>query len=65
MLILTRNVGESITINNNIVIDIVETKNCHVKLGITAPKNVLVLRNELLKQTKTLRRAKDKLCNDG
>jgi carbon storage regulator len=48
MLVLTRTIGESIIIGDNITVNIVEATNCHVKLGITAPKNILVLRNELL-----------------
>ncbi len=47
MLILTRKMGESIRINDNIVIKIVELDSRHVKLGIEAPRNIAVNREEI------------------
>jgi carbon storage regulator len=50
MLVLTRSTGESIIIDNNIVINIIEMRGSCVKVGIVAPKEVSVLRNELLEK---------------
>lgn len=50
MLILTRKNGESIKIGDNIEIKIVEAFRNSVKIGINAPKDVLVLRSELANQ---------------
>lgn len=47
MLVLTRKLGESIRIGDNIVIKIVDLDGRHVKLGIEAPKNVTVNREEI------------------
>jgi carbon storage regulator len=47
VLILTRKKGESIKINDNIEISIVEIKGDTVKLGIEAPKSVKVFRREV------------------
>ena len=48
MLILTRTVGETITIGDNIRIHILAIKGTQVRLGIEAPKNMLVLREEIV-----------------
>ena len=50
MLILARRVGESIRIADDIVVIIVETKGTQVRVGIEAPQNVTVLREELLER---------------
>jgi len=47
MLVLTRKLGESIRIGDNVVIKIVDLDGRHVKLGIEAPKNVSVNREEI------------------
>jgi carbon storage regulator len=47
MLVLTRKLGESIRIGDSIVIKIVDLDGRHVKLGIEAPKNVSVNREEI------------------
>jgi len=47
MLILTRKVGEGIVLNDNVTIRVVEISKGVVKLGIDAPKEMLILREEL------------------
>ncbi|MFZ7131506.1 MAG: carbon storage regulator CsrA [Eubacteriales bacterium] len=47
MLILNRKIDESIIIDNNIVIKIVELMDGRVKIGIDAPKNITILRKEV------------------
>lgn len=47
MLVLTRKLGESIRINDNIVVKVVELDSRHVKLGIEAPRNISVNREEI------------------
>lgn len=47
MLILSRKPGESIYINDEIEIKIIDTNGDKVKIGIDAPINVRVLRGEL------------------
>ncbi len=47
MLVLTRKRNESIIISDEIKVTIVEVKGDQVKLGITAPKEVTVHREEI------------------
>jgi carbon storage regulator len=47
MLVLTRRVGEGITIGTNIRVVVVEIKGGQVRLGIEAPANVSVHRDEI------------------
>lgn len=50
MLILTRKLGESITIGDEIKITIVDCQGKQVKLGIVAPKHVKVHREEIFEK---------------
>ena len=47
MLYLVRKLNQSIIINNDIEIKVVEIKNNSVKLGVTFPGNATVLRKEV------------------
>lgn len=47
MLYLSRKVGESIIINNNIELTVVEVRGKAVKLGFTFPKEASILRKEI------------------
>ena len=50
MLILSRKKDESIIIDGNIEIKIVEIEDGKVKIGIEAPKNIDIMRKELYKK---------------
>lgn len=52
MLVLSRKPGEAITINENIVITIVEIRGDKVRLGIEAPKDIKVHRQEVFEAIK-------------
>ncbi|MDP3179136.1 MAG: carbon storage regulator CsrA [Spirochaetaceae bacterium] len=47
MLILSRRLNEKIVIGDDIVISVVEVRGDQVKLGIEAPRNVKVFREEV------------------
>ena len=47
MLVLTRRMNESIVINDDISVLVVEVRGDRVRLGIDAPKNVSVHRKEV------------------
>ena len=47
MLALTRKKGESLVVNNNIEITVLEIRGDQIKIGISAPKNVPVYRKEV------------------
>lgn len=50
MLALTRKKGESLVLNNDIEITVLEIRGDQVKLGIKAPKQVPVYRKEVYDQ---------------
>ncbi|MDE6530064.1 MAG: carbon storage regulator CsrA [Lachnospiraceae bacterium] len=50
MLALSRKKGESLMINNNIEITVLEVKGDQVKIGISAPKEIPVYRKEVYVQ---------------
>ena len=47
MLVIRRRAGESLLVGDEIEIEILEIGGSHVKLGIRAPKHVVVLRKEI------------------
>lgn len=52
MLILTRKLGESIIIEDNIKITVVDINRQQIKLGIEAPKHITINREEVAKKVK-------------
>ena len=54
MLALTRKKGESIVINNNIEISVLEIRGDQIKIGISAPKDVPIYRKEVYLQIQNL-----------
>ncbi len=52
MLILTRRLGESIIIEDNIKITVVDINNQQIKLGIDAPRHITINREEVAKKVK-------------
>jgi carbon storage regulator len=48
MLVLSRKSGESIVIDGNITIKVIEVRSGMVRLGIDAPKEIPVFRDEML-----------------
>lgn len=47
MLVLSRNIGTSIKIGENITVTVIDVSGNQVKLGIDAPKNIPVHREEI------------------
>ena len=52
MLILTRKLGEQITIGDDITIMLLEVKGTQVKLGIEAPQDISIHRKEIYERIK-------------
>ena len=50
MLALTRKKGESLVINNDIEITILEIRGDQIKLGVSAPKEVPIYRKEFIRR---------------
>lgn len=57
MLVLTRRPGESITMGEEIVVTVLEVNGSQVRVGITAPRRVQVLREEIYRAMQEENRA--------
>lgn len=53
MLVLSRRVGESIAIGDDVVVTVLEVRGDVVRVGIAAPRSVAVHRAELLAELET------------
>jgi len=47
MLVLTRNIGQAIIIDNEIVVRILNTNGNQIKIGVSAPDNISIHREEI------------------
>ena len=59
MLILTRRVGESVVIGEDVTVTVLGVKGNQVRIGINAPKHVAVHREEIFERIKNGRAAGD------
>ncbi len=50
MLVLTRRIGETVSIGDDIVVKVVRVEAGQVRLGIEAPSRVLIRRSEVAKR---------------
>ncbi|ACL32132.1 carbon storage regulator CsrA [Glaesserella parasuis] len=54
MLILTRKIGESLLIGDDVEITVLSIRGSQVKLGVKAPKEISVHREEIYQRIKVL-----------
>ena len=52
MLILTRKLGESIIIDENVKISVIEINKNNIKIGVNAPKELTIYREEVFLKIK-------------
>ena len=57
MLYLTRKIGESVIINDNVEVTVIEVRGKSIKLGFTFPPEVSVLRREIYDRIQAENRA--------
>jgi len=57
MLVLTRKAGESVMIGDDVVITVLEARGDVIRLGINAPKDVRVHREEVYRELQAANRA--------
>jgi carbon storage regulator len=64
MLILTRRVGETIKIGENVDVTVLGVKGAQVRIGINAPKNVAVHREEIFRRIEAEKRAGNSITEE-
>jgi carbon storage regulator len=62
MLILTRRVGETVMIGNEVTVTVLGVKGNQVRIGVNAPKDVAVHREEIYERIK---REEDQVARSG
>ena len=65
MLVISRKLGESFFVGDNIEIRILSIKSDNIKIGINAPKDVKIARSELIETKNSNREAALSLGEDG
>jgi carbon storage regulator len=53
MLVLSRRVGESIVVGDDVTVTVLEVRGDVVRIGIDAPRSIAVHREELLRELET------------
>jgi carbon storage regulator len=59
MLILTRRVGETLRIGSDVSVTVLAVRGRQIRIGITAPRNVVVHREELYERLRREQRLHD------
>ena len=63
MLVLSRRVGETVVIDDNVRVTVVSIQGNHVRLSFSAPPDVRIMRSELLAGVRVVREAEP--CHAG
>jgi len=65
MLVLSRKLNESIVIGDDVVVKVISIERGVIKLGIDAPREITIIRNELLEGVKESNIQASKEINDS
>jgi len=63
MLVLSRRVGETVVIDDNIRVTVVSVQGNHVRLSFSAPPDIRIMRQELLADKRVVK--KEEPCHAG
>ena len=61
MLILTRRLTETVVIGDSVTVTVLDIKGSRVRIGVNAPRDVVVQREEIIRKTAT----KPRMPNSG
>ncbi|MBP6177778.1 MAG: carbon storage regulator CsrA [Anaerolineales bacterium] len=64
MLVISRKINESITIGDNIVVTILDIEGDRIKIGIDAPRELTILRQEVFQAVKSQEKIQELLAED-
>ncbi|PKO15756.1 MAG: carbon storage regulator [Chloroflexi bacterium HGW-Chloroflexi-10] len=64
MLVLTRRIDESIAIGDQIIITVLAVEGDRVKIGINAPREVIILRQEIFQAVQEQNKIQEKLIEN-
>ena len=62
MLVLTRKIGQTITLGDNILIAVLGVEGDRVSVGLEAPREVRIVRTELLDETRDVNKQSLNSC---
>jgi carbon storage regulator len=60
MLVLTRRANQTVMIGSDITISVMEIRGSQVRIGVSAPDDVSILRGEVLDKSRAVRRTPDR-----
>ncbi len=60
MLVLTRRLNQSLTIGSDITISVIEIRGSQVRIGVSAPSDIPILRGEVFEKARVARRTSDR-----
>ncbi len=65
MLILTRRIGETLVVGDEVTVTVLGVKGNQVRLGVNAPKNVAVHREEIYERIQKEKQQTEKSSNEA
>jgi len=65
MLILTRRIGETLVVGDEVTVTVLGVKGNQVRLGVNAPKNVAVHREEIYERIQKEKQQAEKSSNEA